>query len=256
MDNVQSKTGRVMRSGMWKIRESIRPFSLRSWVAFGLVTLAVSLAFAKERSRLWRSEDEGPIGATSIKPIAVESAPLSSSAEAIKTKTRHAVTINRPLGPPVIRIDGTDPHGRQSSIACSTCHGLRPANYANRVPADLDQFHQQMKFSHGKLACFACHNPKDYDSLRLADETVLGYPDVMTLCSQCHGQEARAYEHGAHGGMNGYWDLSRGARTRNNCIYCHDPHVPKYPSMQTTFKPRDRFLNPDGTHQKSNHGSH
>jgi len=243
-----------MKSQTEKIRAGLSPFSLRSWVAFGLVTLAVSLAFATERSRLWRSEDESPIGATSMKPISVESAPLNSSAEAMNTKTRHTVTINRPLGPPVIRIDGTDPHGRQSSIACSTCHGLRPANYANRVPADLDQFHQQMKFSHGKLACFACHNPKDYDSLRLADETVLGYPDVMTLCSQCHGQEARAYEHGAHGGMNGYWDLSRGARTRNNCIDCHDPHVPKYPSMQTTFKPRDRFLNPDGTHQKSNHG--
>ncbi len=243
-----------MKSQPKKIRAGLRPFSLRSWVAFGLVTLAVSLAFATERSRLWRSEDEGPIGATSIKPIAVESSPLISSAEAINKKTRHAVTINRPLGPPVIRIDGTDPHGRHSSIACSTCHSLRPANYANRVPADLDQFHQQMKFSHGKLACFACHNPRDYDSLRLADETVLGYPDVMTLCSQCHGQEARAYEHGVHGGMNGYWDLSRGARTRNNCIDCHDPHVPKYPSMQTTFKPRDRFLNPDGAHQKSNHG--
>lgn len=218
--------------------------------------LAMSLALAKERSRLWQNEEEGQAEATSIKLITDESSRSSLSKGARNTETRYPVAVNRPLGPPVIHIEGTDPHGRKSSIACSTCHSLRPANYSNRLPADLDQFHQQMKFSHGTLACFSCHNPKDYDSLRLADETVLDYPDVMTLCSQCHGQEARAYEHGAHGGMNGYWDLSRGPRTRNNCIDCHDPHVPKYPKMQTTFKPRDRFLDPDGSHPKSFHGSH
>ena len=114
----------------------------------------------------------------------------------------------------------------------------------NRTPADLDQFHQQMNFVHGKLACYACHAPDDADRLHLADGTKVEYSQVMTLCGQCHGPQVRDYEHGAHGGMNGYWDLSRGPRTRNSCVDCHDPHVPKFPTMQPTFKPYDRFLSP------------
>ena len=157
---------------------------------------------------------------------------------------RFTTTINRPSGPPTIKLQSPDPQGRMGEIACSTCHSVREANFANRTPADLDQFHQDMPMDHGSLTCYSCHNPEDADTLRLADSTVVSYPDVMTLCSQCHGIQARNYHHGAHGGMNGYWDLSRGPRTRNNCIDCHDPHKPEFPSMQPTFKPRDRFLSP------------
>jgi cytochrome c553 len=157
-------------------------------------------------------------------------------------------TIRRPSGPPVIELQHADPQGRVGSVACSTCHSVRPPNMANRKPADLDQFHQNMPMAHGELACYSCHNPTDSDSLHLADSTPLDYSDVMTLCAQCHGSQAKDYAHGAHGGMNGYWDLSRGPRTRNNCIDCHDPHVPKFPTMQPTFKPRDRFLDPPAAH--------
>lgn len=163
------------------------------------------------------------------------------------------VLIRRPDGPPTIEMVTADPQGRQGSIACSTCHSVRTANFENRRPADLDQFHQGMPMAHGSLACYSCHNPDDTDTLRLADSTSVEYPDVMTLCAQCHGSQARDYLHGAHGGMNGYWDLNRGPQTRNNCIDCHDPHVPKFPSMQPTFKPRDRFLEPPKSHTNLPH---
>jgi formate-dependent nitrite reductase cytochrome c552 subunit len=106
------------------------------------------------------------------------------------------------------------------------------------------QFHQGMPLVHGNLACYACHNPNDNDTLRLADETVVEYAEVMALCAQCHGSQAKNYARGFHGGMTGFWDLNRGGRVRNNCIDCHDPHVPEFPKMQPTFKPRDRFLKP------------
>ncbi len=153
-------------------------------------------------------------------------------------------TIRRPDGPPRIDSGVVDPQGRSGTIACSTCHSVREPNFANRSPADLDQFHQGMAFSHGSTTCYSCHHPDDADSLRLADSTKVQYVDVMTLCAQCHGPQYRDYLHGAHGGMNGYWDLTRGPQTRNNCIDCHDPHVPAFPKMQPTFKPRDRFLSP------------
>lgn len=166
---------------------------------------------------------------------------------------RFATKINRPSGPPRIELQQSDPQGRVGSVACSTCHSIREPDFANRTPKDLDQFHQNMQMAHGTLACYSCHHPGDADSLRLADTTAVKYADVMTLCAQCHGTQARDYKHGTHGGMNGYWDLSRGPRTKNNCIDCHDPHVPKFPSMKPTFKPRDRFLEPPGSHAEDSH---
>jgi formate-dependent nitrite reductase cytochrome c552 subunit len=124
------------------------------------------------------------------------------------------------------------------------------ANLTNRTPGDFKEFHQAVtsQFAHGKISCLSCHDPNDYDRLRLADGQAVPYTEVMTLCGQCHGPQTRDYAHGAHGGMNGYWDLSRGPRTRNNCVDCHDPHAPQFPDMQPTFKPRDRFLSrPDPT---------
>lgn len=159
-----------------------------------------------------------------------------------------SVTVRRPDGPPTVAVTTEDPQGRRGEIACSTCHSVREPVFENRTPADLDQFHQNMPMAHGKLACYACHNPDDADTLRLADSTVVEYPDVMDLCAQCHGTQARDFNHGAHGGMNGFWDLTRGPRTRNNCIDCHDPHVPQFPSMQPSFKPRDRFLEASKSH--------
>lgn len=170
-------------------------------------------------------------------PVASEPTPADAD-----SATRFLTTVRRPHGPPTIQLTQPDPQGRVGKIACSTCHSTRDPDFANRVPTDLDQFHQGMPMVHGTLSCYSCHNPDDADTLRLADTTTVEYADVMTLCAQCHGKQMTDYQHGAHGGMNGYWDLNQGPRTRNNCVDCHDPHVPKFPSMKPTFKPRDRFL--------------
>ena len=158
--------------------------------------------------------------------------------------TVYPVMVRTPTGPPRIELAGTDPQGRSGSVACSTCHAVRKPNVENVSAATLDEFHLGMTFSHGKITCYACHNPDDTDSLRLADGTAVSYVNVMTLCSQCHGSQSTAFAHGAHGGMNGHWDLTRGPQMKNNCIDCHDPHLPNYPKMVVEFKPKDRFNAP------------
>ena len=155
-----------------------------------------------------------------------------------------AVTIRRPPGPPRVDTGLKDVHGNVLTVSCSTCHATRKPNPDNKQAEDLDEFHGQLQIAHGSVTCLSCHNPDDYDSLRLADGKRIEFSDVMTMCAQCHGTQMRDFNHGAHGGMNGYWDLTRGPRTRNNCVDCHDPHLPKFPAMQPTFKPRDRFLIP------------
>lgn len=174
------------------------------------------------------------------------SAAKPSSGELAAAQTKFAVSIRQPAGPPRVLTGLRDFHGNEVTAACSTCHTTRPPNVQNKSASDLKEFHGGMKFSHGKVSCLSCHNPSDYDALKLADGSRVEFSNVMTLCAQCHGPQMQAYKHGAHGGMNGYWDLKRGPQVKNNCIDCHDPHAPQFPKMRPTFKPKDRFLEQTG----------
>lgn len=133
------------------------------------------------------------------------------------------------------------PSGTPAGIACATCHaaGLRPSLAAR---AGASAFHLGVELRHGGLRCDACHAPTDRTRLRLADGEELAFPEVMRLCGQCHGPQLRDYQHGAHGGMRGYWDLTRGPRERNSCVVCHGAHEPAYPKVIPAPPPRDRFL--------------
>lgn len=154
----------------------------------------------------------------------------------------HAVVVRKPLGPPAIPSGTFDEKGNAVFIACATCHATKPANPDAKLGVALAQFHQGLVGKHGDLSCISCHNPADgYSTLRLADGKQLPYAEVMTLCAQCHGPQFRDYQHGVHGGMTGYWNLTRGGRVRNNCIDCHDPHAPKYPTVRPARGPNDRF---------------
>lgn len=156
----------------------------------------------------------------------------------------HAVTLRAHASPPRV-LSGTTGHGgKPATIACATCHATRVPNPANRNAADLDLFHQGLQIQHGGSACIACHDPTDYDSLHLADGSKVAFTDSMQLCSQCHGPQRRDWGKGVHGGMNGYWDLTRGGRVRNSCVECHDPHVPKYQGALPLPPPHDRFQSP------------
>jgi hypothetical protein len=76
--------------------------------------------------------------------------------------------------------------------------------------------------------------------------------EAMRLCAQCHMSQHRDYQHGAHGGMQGHWDLSRGDRIRNHCVECHAPHQPAYPPLRPLPPPQDRFA--PAAHQEDGHG--
>lgn len=210
---------------------------------------------------LWQSSTRAAQPTNGIVASASSQEPAdigAASSEAATAPNSFEVIVRRPAGPPRITLVGTDPQGRTGSVACSTCHSVRRPNTQNVSAATLDEFHQGMAFNHGKITCYACHNPGDADTLRLADGRPVAYQDVMTLCSQCHGPQATAFAHGAHGGMNGHWDLSRGPQTKNNCIDCHDPHAPSYPKMVVGFKPRDRFNEPAANEHEgaAPHGDH
>ncbi|TVS00586.1 MAG: hypothetical protein EA423_11435 [Phycisphaerales bacterium] len=155
------------------------------------------------------------------------------------------VEISLPDGPPRVVTDRVDSLGRAVTVSCASCHSNFDANSARRSADEPPMsFHQGLTFQHGNLSCVTCHNPDDYNALRLADGTRIEYRQVMKSCAQCHAPQARDYERGLHGGMTGFWDRTKGPQKRKSCIDCHDPHAPKFPSMTPTFKPIDRFLEP------------
>jgi len=154
----------------------------------------------------------------------------------------HEVHIRQPTAPKGVDTGKVDVHGQAITLACRNCHDIRPANSQTRATEHLKTFHQGLAFNHGSLACVACHNAQDgYATLHLADGSAVEYANTMTLCAQCHGSQFRDYQHGSHGGMTGYWDLSQGPRQRNHCVDCHDPHSPQFPMMYPAAGPKDRF---------------
>lgn len=181
-----------------------------------------------------------------IAGCAGETAPTGDGTEdgavATTTQALHPTTISAPRSLVAMEVPIPGREGETAPIRCATCHELRPEDY--EPPTSVDDLrppHGGLVFDHGELACISCHSAEVADELHLASGEVLPMSEAMQLCGQCHGTQLRDYDHGAHGGMRGYWDLSRGPRERNHCVDCHDPHAPTFPKMLPLPGPNDRF---------------
>lgn len=193
----------------------------------GVVALLGALLLGSAGLWLWRAVAAEQ--AAQGNAAAVPSAPVAW----------HPVVIKQPAGPPKVATGLTNFHGEPVMASCSSCHATTTPNVETRRADELRQFHQGLSYAHGELTCLSCHHADNYEQLRLADSRPVEFTDSMTLCSQCHGSQRRDYDRGLHGGMTGYWDLTRGGRTRNTCINCHDPHAPAFPLVMPVLPPRD-----------------
>lgn len=203
---------------------------MKLWIVWLLLPLGLGLGLL-----LARPDRPAPATGTPA-PLTVE--------VAVPAASPFPTTIRAVPPTPRVATGGTDAQGRAVTVACSTCHQTTAPNPRLRSGAELTQFHQGLDYRHGSLTCLSCHDARNYDRLRLADGTELAFAETMALCAQCHGQKRRDYEHGAHGGMQGFWDLARGPRTRNSCVHCHDPHAPAQPQVRPVLPPRDRLSVP------------
>lgn len=153
---------------------------------------------------------------------------------------RHPTEVHLPTTLGVLDTPVQDVHGTPVGVACATCHGPTAAGSWAARPGEA--FHTGVSLTHGGLACDACHDPEDRSRLRLADGTSVEFAATIRLCAQCHGPKFTTWEHGAHGGMNGYWDTRRGPRLRNHCVDCHAPHNPQIPPVTPLPRAQDRGL--------------
>lgn len=162
---------------------------------------------------------------------------------------RYPITVHRPAS--LSGITGTveTPQGRPVEVGCATCHEvLQPPPTLPTSAQTLGGPHAGLRFEHGSNECRSCHDPARYDRLRLATGESVPMTDALRLCAQCHGTQHRDWLHGAHGGMNGHWDLTRGPRLRNHCVDCHDPHAPRFPRFRPMPPP------PDAPRRRADHG--
>lgn len=174
--------------------------------------------------------------------------PPSTPPSAFAATRSHPVVIRQPIQQPRVETGRFDPLGHAITVSCGSCHATSSPRPDTRQASDLDEFHQGLKYQHGSLSCLSCHDATHYDQLRLADGSGVPFQEAMSLCAQCHGPQYRDNLHGSHGGMTGFWDLSRGPRQRNHCVDCHDPHAPQFPLVQPAFPlPADRGLKPTST---------
>lgn len=143
---------------------------------------------------------------------------------------------------PRVTTGDIDPLGRPVTVACATCHSLGGVSHSRPVTQPPQAFHRDLVVAHGAradLRCDSCHAAPDYGALKTADGRRVEYSQVNSLCRQCHGTQARDFDHGAHGGMQGHWDLRLGDRQRHACTTCHDPHAPRFATMWPARPPGD-----------------
>lgn len=193
-------------------------------LVFALVIVIIGLGFVCTMTWIYVSEGDKPARTWVL--------------ESDEAQPHHPVCIRQTRSE--IRVDSgrVDENGNPVMVSCATCHDTREPVIATNDAALLDQFHRGMRYEHGQLSCLSCHHAEDYNRLKLSDGRAIDFSSSMKLCAQCHGPQYRDYQNGSHGGMTGYWDLTRGPRQRNSCIDCHDPHHPAYPKVLPVFPPK------------------
>jgi len=161
-------------------------------------------------------------------------------------KTAHQAEVHRAYAELGMTTGSRGIDDKPSRVPCATCHAeRRPADGTN-LTMSAGPPHQGITVEHGGQPCQGCHEPPDYERFRRQSGVPLQYRDVMDLCAQCHGRQKRDFEHGAHGGMNGFWDLNLGPRQLNHCLDCHDPHKPASRQVEPAELPRYRFVEHPG----------
>ncbi len=131
------------------------------------------------------------------------------------------------------------PFSEEGIFPCSECHADMEVNRERR---ELEDFHDDIHLEHGPADrwCFDCHNPDDRDSLRLVNDTLIGFDESYRLCGQCHGTIYRDWREGIHGRRVGYWN---GAKSYLLCAHCHNPHSPRFRPLKPLPPPvRPQFL--------------
>lgn len=150
--------------------------------------------------------------------------------------------------------------GDTSGLACNACHDEKKP-VAVHLDAEnnviLPEEHKDLVMRHGRNNrndhCFNCHDSSNLELLLTRDGRKLKIDESTKLCASCHGPTYRDWEVGIHGRLRGHWDRQRGPVVRQDCVSCHDPHAPAFPSMKPAPGPRPLHPAPTGAAELKGH---
>jgi len=112
---------------------------------------------------------------------------------------------------------------------CTGCHNSDfPTNPKRRV---LRKAHKDIQLHHDEEHrwCLDCHSADNRDLLRSVSGEPMKFEESYRLCGQCHGDKYRDWKAGVHGKRTGEWN---GEKQYLLCVHCHNPHSPKFKSIQ------------------------
>jgi hypothetical protein len=126
-----------------------------------------------------------------------------------------------------------------SDFDCYACHEKDqppPLRFDAEHNVIIPKEHQNIVMGHGRHRrnnnCYNCHDEANLELLQTRDGREVKLHDSTPLCGSCHGPTYRDWEAGAHGRTGGFWTTTLGENTRQDCVSCHDPHSPAFPSRQ------------------------
>jgi uncharacterized CHY-type Zn-finger protein len=134
--------------------------------------------------------------------------------------------------------------GDLSGFDCYACHEKNkavPLHYDANHKLIMPKEHEDIVMGHGRHDrnnnCYNCHDETNLERLQTRDGRELKFADSPSLCGSCHGPTYRDWEGGVHGRTSGSWNRALGEFKRQDCVDCHDPHSPKFPSRKPAPAP-------------------
>lgn len=166
------------------------------------------------------------------------------------TAACHSAALDAPQAEPVaeaqnaaaapLRVQVPPPPFSDGVFPCTECHTEAdlPTNPARRPLVDA---HDDIVLAHDQEHrwCLDCHDAKNRDQLHLASGEGVPFEESYRLCGQCHGEKYRDWRVGVHGRRVGQWN---GAKEYLLCVHCHNPHEPRFKSLQ----PKPAPMRPSG----------
>ncbi len=121
---------------------------------------------------------------------------------------------------------------------CTECHNDFQ-NEGRQEELKGEHAEIQARFNHGlNTICLNCHHPRERTAYVDHDGSAIPSEHPERLCAKCHGPVYREWQLGIHGRQNGYWNRTKGPRSKLVCTQCHDPHHPAF-ALMTPDPPPD-----------------
>ena len=109
--------------------------------------------------------------------------------------------------------------------SCKNCH--QGYSLKNIKGTHQRRAHWHIKLKHASekiMKCQTCHNQEQVWLFNF-DQQRIQANYAPKLCIQCHYQQEKDWESGAHGKRVNGWQYERAVY---NCVYCHNPHDPSF----------------------------